>query len=241
MRTTLRRGLRALLAATPAGRAWLERRRRARWGAAVGSSDLRTVFTSHYQTNYWGHPETVSGPGSSLAATRLLREALPPLLRRLGVRRLLDAPCGDYNWFRHLPPDEGLDYLGGDIVAALVERNQALHGGPRTRFVTLDLTRDPLPPADLWLCRDCFPHLPQAAVLAALAGFARSPIPWLLATSHAARENLDSAAGTFRPLDLEKPPYSLPPPEVALPDGVPGHLRKLGLWSREEVAEALRR
>ena len=43
----------------------------------------------------WGSDESGSGIGSELGATEALREYLPGLFKRLGVRKVLDAPCGD--------------------------------------------------------------------------------------------------------------------------------------------------
>ncbi len=40
----------------------------------------------------------LSGLGSEIDATAVLRAELPPLLARLGVTSLLDAPCGDAGW-----------------------------------------------------------------------------------------------------------------------------------------------
>lgn len=76
---------------------------------------LRELFSQIHVHNLWGDQESISGPGSSLAETVALREELPRLLRRLGVRSMLDAPCGDCYWLGHIDLD--LDrYLGIDIV-----------------------------------------------------------------------------------------------------------------------------
>src|SRR4051812_10120929 len=71
----------------------------------------RGVFTEIYRRQLWGSGETVSGYGSTIAGTEPLRTALPLLLRKLGVRTLIDIPCGDFNWMRkvELEVDE---YIG---------------------------------------------------------------------------------------------------------------------------------
>ena len=227
--------------ASSIGRAWVLQRQKARWGRAYGATDPTIVFTSHFENNYWNCPESVSGPGSTLAATRALRESLPFMLARLETKRLFDAPCGDHHWFRHVRVPEDMEYLGGDIVGALVARNRSRCENPRTRFIQFDVTQDPFPEADLWLCRDCFSHLPEAMVFAALENFTRSRIPWLLATSHDNAVNEDGRVGGFRRLNLERPPYSFPSPTAFLEDGVPGATKKLGLWSRLDVLAAVER
>ena len=45
------------------------------------------------------------------------------MLKGLKVRRLLDAPCGDHNWMRHVDLD-GIQYLGMDLVEDIVKHNQ---------------------------------------------------------------------------------------------------------------------
>src|SRR5437016_4281421 len=96
-----------------------------RWALAVLAPrwPMRTAFTRHYRQNSWGDPESVSGPGSTLTRTTALRQALPPLFRELGVRSVLDAGCGDCNWFSALPVT--LDrYVGTEVVRGLVAANE---------------------------------------------------------------------------------------------------------------------
>ena len=76
-----------------------------------------------------------------------LRAELPRLLSRVGARALLDAPCGDFNWMRHV--DLGsVSYTGVDVVAPLIERCQRTYGGATRQFVVRDILADPLPRAE---------------------------------------------------------------------------------------------
>src|SRR5262245_20336339 len=52
---------------------------------------VRAAFTRHYERRDWLEPETVSGQGSSLTRTAVIRRELPALFRELGVRRVVDA------------------------------------------------------------------------------------------------------------------------------------------------------
>lgn len=81
--------------------------------------DLTARFERIEQTNLWGAASSVSGLGSEDTATAAIREALPPLLQRLGARSLLDAPCGDAGWIGRIKLE--LDYIGIDIVPSLIE------------------------------------------------------------------------------------------------------------------------
>lgn len=220
-----RAGLRALMS---------ESRRRLREWRVTRDTDLRRIFTRHYRTNYWGGKESVSGPGSSLAATKVVREGLPPLLAELKIQRILDAPCGDHFWMSQVEALGAIDYLGVDIVEPLIERNRSRFPGPRRRFLALDITRDPLPAADLLLCRDALPHLTEEQIFAFLHNFLDSGIPWLLVTQHDVARNERKPAGLFRPLNLEAAPYRLPPSRRRLADGPQG-MKWLALWHHDDL------
>ena len=82
-------------------------------------NDLKKIFTSHYLNNIWGSEESVSGLGSTLEYTSHIREEIPKLLEFYKIKILLDAPCGDYNWFQTLNRPADVKYIGGDIVEEL--------------------------------------------------------------------------------------------------------------------------
>jgi len=181
--------------------------------------DLGARFTRLYETNLWDGAESRSGVGSSLAATERIRRELPPLLHRLGVRRLLDVPCGDFHWMRHVELGD-VEYVGGDIVAELVAENERRWGAPGRRFVQVDLTAGPLPPADAVLSRDCLVHLSYDHVRRALATVKASGARWLITTTFLdLAANRDVADGDWRPLNLQRPPFSLPAPAAVIVEG----------------------
>lgn len=199
---------------------------------ASGRAPAPAVFDAIYKLGGWGALPTVSGPGSTLAASAWVRSALPDLLRDLGVRRLLDVPCGDFYWLRHCDLD--LDtYVGGDIVPDLIARVDRDHGGPGRTFMVLDMLADPLPAADLLLCRDLLIHFSLADCFVAFKAMRDSGIPHFLITSAPeAAENTDIVTGGFRPTNLEKQPFNLPPPRRIIRDN---NNKILGLWFREDL------
>ena len=177
---------------------------------------LRERFEKIFATNLCADPDTRSGVGSSLDSTRVLRRKLPDALRQLGTRVLLDAPCGDFAWMQHVDLT-GIDYIGGDIVPAIVAADQRKFGSDTRRFVTLDLTRDSLPDADVLLCRDCLVHLSYANIREVLMNVAHSTIRYILMTSFPGRgDNRDVVDGDWRTLDFQAPPFSLPQPVLTI-------------------------
>jgi SAM-dependent methyltransferase len=173
---------------------------------------VRAAFTRHYERRDWLEPETASGRGSSLKRTEAIRRDLPALFRDFGVQTVVDAGCGDLNWFNTLPVNLQR-YVGIDIVEDLVAVNRLRHGRPRVEFISLDIIRDPLPGADLVVCRDCLVHLKNSQISAALRNFRRSGSRYLLATTFTGdHANDDAALGGWRPLNLARAPFSLGPP-----------------------------
>ena len=64
-----------------------------------------------------------SGPGSTTAETRAIRAALPEILSGLGIRTMIDVPCGDMSWMQ-LVDLSGIRYIGADISPRVVEQNR---------------------------------------------------------------------------------------------------------------------
>jgi SAM-dependent methyltransferase len=203
-------------------------------------SPLEAVFAQIYRDNVWQNAESRSGHGSTIERTVIVREALAALIDELGIRTLLDAPCGDFNWLKEVPLPN-THYLGVDVVPEMIERNRRLYGNERREFRVLDITADPLPAVDLLFCRDGLVHLSNADAQMALAAFRRSASRYLLATTFTQRTaNDDIPTGHWRPINLEQAPFLLPPPVRALSDGcpIPEYADKaLGLWRIEHIPD----
>lgn len=153
------------------------------------------------------------------------------------VRSIVDAPCGDFNWMRHVLAGRDLDYTGIDIVQELIETNERLHTAPQRRFVCADMTRADLPQADLIICRDGLVHLSFTDARAAMQNFRRSGSRYLLATTFVGRSsNTDIRTGAWRPLNLAVAPFGFPEP-LALIDERCMHSegiyrdKRLALWA----------
>jgi hypothetical protein len=194
----------------------------------------RAQFNGLYRQGGFGGSPSLSGVGSTLENTEVLRQQLPLLLRRLGIRSLLDIPCGDWYWMQHVDLAE-IEYIGADIVEDLVRRNAERHGSPRRSFVVKDLCRDTLPQVDLILCRDCLLHLKLRDGREAIANMKRSGSQYLL-TSTFARcvKNEELPASFWRPINLQLPPFSFPQPLELIADSSADAAsrseRFLGLW-----------
>jgi hypothetical protein len=216
---------------------------RLRRGLGVGGRrEPKDIFTYIYEQKRWGRSESVSGPGSTLRYTENIRREIPNLIQEFNVHHLLDAPCGDYHWFRLIPRVNGFAYIGGDIVSALVQRNREAFASPTTAFLELDIISQPMPSADMWLCRDALFHFSNKQVFGTLANLLRSDVRYFLTSSFTeSADNSDIPTGYFRHINLELPPFSLGTPVACIDDWIEGHpVRKLCLWEKSVLAGRLR-
>jgi hypothetical protein len=199
----------------------------------------REKFTEVYQKNIWNGTESVSGTGSDLQQTAAVREALPALIRELGIKSMVDAPCGDLHWIKNV--ELGAEYIGVDIVQDLVEKLRKEHAGTGRRFECCDMVMEVLPQADLIFCRDCQVHLPLEEVKKVLGNFARSGAKWVLTTTFTGvKENKDVRWSGWRALNLEIAPFCLPRPERVInerctEEGGKYGDKSLGLWRVEAL------
>lgn len=210
--------------------------------ALAKSTSNRKTFSLIYESGWWdAGGESASGPGSTLAFTESFRLQFEKLLTDRQVRALFDAPCGDWNWMKRVNFPDGMTYIGADIVPALVEKLKSKFENEQCSFRLLDITADPFPTSDLWLCRDCLAHLSFDDIRLALRNFAASDVHYAALSSYiTGRDNTDIASGGFRELDLTQAPFHFPQPDLWINDWPDAHnVRRVGVWRREHIARAL--
>lgn len=216
------------------------------------SNEAASVFLQIYRDQAWHSTESVSGWGSELKNTERVIRELPGLLQRHGVTSMLDIPCSDFNWMQHVPLGD-VRYIGADIVGELVTANQQRFASPNRSFQHLNLLEDALPDVDLVFCRDCLFHFSHADVFRALRQICTTRARFLLTTTFtywSYPRNANIATGQWTPINLEMPPYNLPPPRALLVEGstesidyglasglVPQSDRGLGLWDTRDVRQ----
>lgn len=129
-----------------------------------------------------------------------------------------------------IPPD--IEYIGGDIVKKAIELNTQKYGKSNFRFIHMDILIDDLPEVDLWLCRDALFHFSNSDILRVFLNLKKSRIKYLLTTTFPETHiNEDITTGDYRLINLEKPPFNLPPPLRYVDDSDAGPSgKKLGLW-----------
>jgi hypothetical protein len=172
---------------------------------------MQHLFKKIYSIHHWYDQESRSGPGASLTQTETVRQIIPKLLNEYKIKTLLDIPCGDFNWMKEVDLSE-LDYIGADIVDEIIKQNALTYSAPGRNFCWADITSSKLPQSDLLLCRDCLVHFSYADIQKAIAKIKRSKSTLLLTTTFTNRTNEDIVTGSWRPINLQAPPFLFPTP-----------------------------
>lgn len=198
---------------------------------------LQEVFEDAYKGML--HLESASGGGSTIQATERIREEIPALFKRLDIRSMIDAPCGDFNWMNKVSLTLDM-YYGCDIVPELIVKNKNKYGNEKKQFLNLDITKDELPTADVILCRDCLVHLSYENIFAAINNFKKSGSKYLLTTTFPTEQiNKDIITGDWRPINFCKTPFCLPDPKILIDEQWFEVGRKtgksIGLWCLNDV------
>ena len=218
----------------PLTTAWL------RLKQALSIETRRDLFRRYALMNHWQNAESVSGPGSTVENTTHLRKELPRLFEQFEIKRMLDAPCGDFNWMR-LVEHPGVQYIGGDIVPELVKANNMTYADSSRRFMLCDILLDDLPTVDLWICRDVLFHFSYADIFQTFKNLLRSDITYLLTTDHPGQKvNSDIRTGGFRLMNVMREPFCFPDPHLWIDDSFQHFpTRRMGLWEVESLRAAL--
>ena len=194
-------------------------------------------FQDIYKQRLFGKSTSVSGPGSSLDATKVIREFIVELFGQYGIQTIADIPCGDFLWFRAMELKD-LKYTGFDIVPELI--SELREEFPGQQFDIHDATSDLLGAYDLILCRDLLVHLTNEQALRVIDNFKKSGSTYLLATTFVNLDrNLELRVPRigvgWRPLNLSVFPFNLGSPIRTInensSEGRGRYLDKsLGLW-----------
>ena len=203
------------------------------------------VFTDIYRGKKWLGSESVSGLGSDPSQTRIVSLAIPKLIAEFGIKSLHDIPCGDFFWMSRVEL-ERVEYFGSDIVAELIEGNNAAHSRPHVHFAQANLLEGSLRKVDLMFVRDCLVHFSYQDIFTALKNIAKSESTYLLSTTFPDRtRNTDIPTGRWRPINLEISPFNLPTPMRTINEGCTeagGAFadKSLALWRVDDIRNALR-
>ena len=209
--------------------------------------DFKRKFTLIYKYNYWSSKFSKSGDGSSLEKTKNVTKNLDLIIKTYNIQKILDVPCGDFYWMKNFLKNKNIKYQGGDIVEELVEELKTKYESSNNKFLSIDITCDQLPSADLLLCRDCFIHFSNEDIFRALNNFSRSNINYFLIThtiNNTSIKNKDIFTGEYRFIDLFSKPFSLNKKILLSFQDDPmnnktNNQKHMSLWTRSQITQSL--
>lgn len=208
--------------------------------ARVNGYSMSQVFEELYKNNVKAGGESLSGPGSGLTRTQHIRLALPKLFSEFGINSVLDAPCGDFHWFKEIVTAIN-HYIGIDIVRQLIIDNRARYSSGQVEFLQGDISIDILPNTDMIFSRDCLTHMPFEDIFVTLQNFKQSGARYLILTTFMKdRVNSDIKLGDWRPLNFMRRPFEFPDPLVLINehcDELRGRYadKSLALWEMNKI------
>jgi len=178
----------------------------------------------------------ISGRGSTVEATKELRNLLPMIFQKYNIKTFLDCPCGDFMWMQLVTNLNQVQYFGADITKQTVEYNSHCFESSRVHFHVIDWSCVIPPPVDLLLVRDVLFHLSTSRVLGILNHINQSGAKYLLTTSFGSfsqgvvavdnYEVLEHGVG-YRNINLYGRPYNFPEPIMQANESRGRHV---GLW-----------
>lgn len=182
---------------------------------------LASVFEQIYRDGLWTDG---SGPGSDPANTARYRAFVERFMVQNSIQTVVDLGCGDWRSSRLIDWSR-VEYLGVDVVASVIVRNQQRYQADNVRFAQLN-DEDELPHADLLIVKDVLQHLPNSEIhrMSRLLGRFRVALVTNTVTSELHRPdgtvvriadvNADVPAGYMRPVDVLGPPFDWTGQEV---------------------------
>jgi SAM-dependent methyltransferase len=172
--------------------------------------DTESRFTNIYNQNSWGDADSLSGTGSNLAATEVIRYSIEKLITNYNIKTILDIPCGDFYWMKAVEMND-IKYIGADIVKPLIDVNNKEYSNKNRTFKQIDIITGDLPEVDLIICRDCLVHLCNEDVKRATLNIIKSKSKYLLTTTFPDHiKNNDIITGRWRPINLNITPFNFP-------------------------------
>ncbi len=211
---------------------------------SIGEPTEQELFVWAYQNNVWLSKESRSGIGAELSHTAVIRTELPLVLQELSTKTLLDVACGDLNWLKEIDLTSLEHYIGLDVVPELIERNRNLYGSSKCRFICANAIADPLPYADVVLCRSLLPLLSYDNIFKVINNIKKSGAQYLI-TSHYPMKKTNTELPKelrtimwVRPINLELDPFNFPEPLVIIYEGESGPIafdKSIALWDLNDI------
>lgn len=174
----------------------------------------KEIFKEIYKEDLWEYYPGSGREGKKRESQPYLNFLKQFLKEHPEIKVVLDIGCGDGANFANFDWEDDREYIGIDIVGSVLEKHP-FKDRKNCRLKSFDFLSNPLPKADLILCKDVFIHLKNEEIERALDLFLQYPYT-LLVNDYDNLErkvyvNTDIETGGYRCLDLLSFPYFLEP------------------------------
>jgi len=187
------------------------RKQRAEFNKIYLLSGNKQRFEAIYDKKLWGDHGSLSGAGSSLNSTAEFRKWLIKNVPKLGISKIVDAPCGDFWWMQHVVKRLNVEYHGIDIVPSLIKNNIKQHSASNITFSTSNICYDSIPDSDLLIIRDCLFHFSFEDICKVFKNLEAVEYKYLITTNYIVNDNFinnDILTGDFRVISLFNHPFN---------------------------------
>ncbi|MCW7502748.1 class I SAM-dependent methyltransferase [Leptospira paudalimensis] len=170
------------------------------------TSPEQVAFKKVYDEKKWGDGSGIgSKPENAVPYLKLLQE----YLNDPKYKTIVDLGCGDWQLMETMVIPEGKNYVGYDLVSALIEKNTKKYSKKNIKFLVIRQLSDiRYVSADLLIVKDVLHHWP----IAHINYFLKEILPnyhFALITNdynlYALNNDIDFAG--FRPINLQKEPF----------------------------------
>lgn len=165
---------------------------------------IESIFTDIFKNNTWGSAESVSGTGSTIYNTEVLRNNLKSFIESNNIKTIIDSACGDFNWMRLIVQEyTNINFIGLDIVKPIIDRNTETYKHlSNVKFFHKNMLIDQLPDGDLVICRDVLGHLTTSDIKKYIRNVKKSNIKYI-GTTHFinVEKNSDIKTGEWQPIN----------------------------------------
>lgn len=119
------------------------------------------------------------------AQVKILNLYLPSIITALNLKSILDLPCRSFSEVSNAFPQNSVSYTGANSSLEIIEHNIQKFGTTTKRnFECCDPLTQPVPTADLVICRDYLSDLSQQEALIVINNFRRAGVKYLFVTTN---------------------------------------------------------
>ena len=164
------------------------------------------MFDTIYKYNLWLFG---SGSGSLKINNYYYLDFLKKLLKEKNIKSVCDLGCGDWQTLKHINWDN-TRYLGIDCVQKVIDNNIKCYEKQNVKFMCKNILEYAIPESEVYIIKDVLQHLSIKHIHILLNTLKTKKFKYIIIIGDVCNINcnIDIKDGLYRPLDLNKPPFS---------------------------------